>query len=177
MCEETKVCFHCKEELPVSNFTKSKDRKDGLASRCKLCLRIKVCKPIAKEGYKFCSKCGEELLLNLFRKDNATKDGKQPWCKDCYKLYMDKYRIENTEQLLEQTKKYREENPEAVLISSRKWRQENPDKIKEYKSQPHVKVADNMRARLRNAIKGHVKTKSAIDDLGCSINWFKDYIE
>lgn len=33
----TKTCFKCKQDLPTSNFSKKKDRKDGLQQDCKAC--------------------------------------------------------------------------------------------------------------------------------------------
>jgi len=35
---ETKVCFKCKMELPISRFSKNKYRKDGLQTGCKICM-------------------------------------------------------------------------------------------------------------------------------------------
>lgn len=34
---ETKTCTHCKEALPISNFTKGAKYKDGYRPQCKAC--------------------------------------------------------------------------------------------------------------------------------------------
>ena len=34
---ETKVCKECGQSLPISNFSKNKATKDGLANYCKKC--------------------------------------------------------------------------------------------------------------------------------------------
>ncbi len=49
------------------------------------------------------------------------------------------------------------------------------DCIEKYESFVHLKR--NLRSRLNKAMKNHHKTGSAVDDLGCSIEKFKEYIE
>lgn len=44
--ELTKRCSHCKEQVPQSNFTKNRNSKDGLGSRCLPCNRL-----MAKKHY------------------------------------------------------------------------------------------------------------------------------
>ncbi len=34
---ESKICSKCKEEKPVSEFTKNKAKKDGLSPQCRIC--------------------------------------------------------------------------------------------------------------------------------------------
>ena len=46
-----------------------------------------------------------------------------------------------------------------------------------YKGDINFKLADILRSRLNKAIKNGQKTGSAVDDLGCSIEEFKMYIE
>jgi hypothetical protein len=36
---EMKICNRCKKELPFSEFTKDKDKKDGYRTICKTCTR------------------------------------------------------------------------------------------------------------------------------------------
>lgn len=42
---------------------------------------------------------------------------------------------------------------------------------------PNVKIAHNLRIRLYQAVRGYVRSGSAVRDLGCSLDDFKTYIE
>lgn len=70
-----------------------------------------------------------------------------------------------------QTQQWKLQNPSKVATYSRKScykrRQENVG----------VKLAHNLRARLRLALLNEQKVGSAIQDLGCSIEYFKQYLE
>lgn len=45
------------------------------------------------------------------------------------------------------------------------------------KTNLHHRLASQLRKRLWKALKGNVKRGSAVKDLGCSINFLKDYLE
>lgn len=49
--------------------------------------------------------------------------------------------------------------------------------IERLKTDISFRLIFNLRARLRTAIKGNYKSGSAVKDLGCSIEFFKQYIE
>lgn len=52
---ETKVCKECGQSLPISNFSKNKATKDGLANYCKKCdkeRRRKSSGGITQQGVK-----------------------------------------------------------------------------------------------------------------------------
>jgi len=42
--QRTKQCSRCGEDKPVSEFYKVKSNKDGLAHKCRLCMKIASCK-------------------------------------------------------------------------------------------------------------------------------------
>jgi len=94
MCEiKTKVCKgECGLEKNLDEFTKNSGYKDGLCPKCKSCYsdeyykkqgRVKVDKPIPKEGCKFCSKCKEEKDYSEFCKSPDTSIGLSSKCKTC----------------------------------------------------------------------------------------------
>lgn len=56
-------------------------------------------------------------------------------------------------------------------VSSKAWMKKDPT------SPLRVKIGTNLRSRLNKAIKGNYKSGSAVEDLGCSIDEFKSYIE
>lgn len=65
--------------------------------------------------------------------------------------------------------------------ASRAWRKKNPDYSNVYTQvrraeDPNFKIAFNLRARLRLAVKLNIKAGSSVRDLGCSIDEFKVYI-
>lgn len=100
----------------------------------------------------------------------------------------------------ERVKKWKEENPDKVRINHkryyarhkkeilerrrdthRKYRKNNPDKVRKWRlkdnSKLSTRVSNNLRSRLRTALKGNYKSGSAVRDLGCAIDEFRKYIE
>lgn len=62
------------------------------------------------------------------------------------------------------------------------YRKANKDKINKTrndkkKNDPQYKLSILLRNRIRNALKGNYKGGSAIKDLGCSIEYLKNYLE
>lgn len=109
----TKKCTKCNRILPLDNFHKDKDNKDGFAHHCKDC-RNKYHRAVSKEkrlrnpkkiwwlglpipnvipGYKGCTRCLDIKPINQFSKNNATQDGFSHLCRACAKKYMDEYVI------------------------------------------------------------------------------------
>lgn len=139
MSEETltKTCTKCKEEKPVSEFSKQKDKKDGLRCNCKECIKnsykIYSNKNKSKDIdvlTKICTICGLEKTLEEFHKNNSKKYGVNSCCSLCEKenkkeyvekhkneasIYQKEYRIKNIEKLNIKSKKYRDENPELLF--------------------------------------------------------------
>lgn len=71
-------------------------------------------------------------------------------------------------------------------LSNKAWYERNKDKKKTkttayHKTRPLIderfRLARNLRKRLRSALKDNFKTGSAVEDLGCSIEDFKIYLE
>jgi len=79
----------------------------------------------------------------------------------------------------EREKAYRERNRERINAQNRKNKQKESykQKEKEYRSSPQRRLAGNLRSRLRNVIKGKTKSGSSVKDLGCSLDFFLNYIE
>lgn len=105
--EETRVCTKCKQEKPLSEFSKHRSTKDGLRYMCKDCAnkafreycKQKIAlakfnnsvnnniKPINPNLYeaktRFCPKCNQFKNLTEFNKNKSCKDGLQGYCRDC----------------------------------------------------------------------------------------------
>ena len=88
----------------------------------------------------------------------------------------------NKEKRKEQMKKYREENRErcnSLTAASKRRRREyiNEYERTKYHSDPQYALKKRLRRRMKLALAKGWKTGSAVRDLGCSIDFFKEYIE
>jgi hypothetical protein len=184
---KNKKCKGCEIIKPLTEFSVAKENKDGFNNTCKKCKckyaklyteknKFKVLKrrkelykkPLQPEKYirlenKICSVCSENKPIDSFNKNNFKKDGYRPECKVCQSKKAREYRLKNGDKL-------------------KKYRIENKDKINTYKKNKkendiNYKITCNLRTRLWSAIKNNYKNGSAVDDLGCSIEYFKVYIE
>lgn len=99
------------------------------------------------------------------------------------KEYMSEYNRKNRDILREKKKQQIANNPEyaASLRRSKKaWQDRNKNYANEYNKKrklidPNFKLKMMLRTRLYQSVKG-LKLKSALDLLGCEIEYFKTYI-
>jgi hypothetical protein len=184
---ENKKCKKCEILKPLIDFSIAKENKDGLNNVCKKCKceyaklhrknnkdiisnRRKVLykKPSVPENYviienKICSICFLNKAITDFNKNKYKKDGHRPECKVCQSKKGGKYRSNNVNKL-------------------KQYRLDNKIKINQYKKNKketdiNYKITCNLRTRLWGAIKNNYKSGSAVNDLGCTIEYFKTYIE
>lgn len=127
---------------------------------------------------KKCTKCKLHKETNLFHKDISRYDGLCATCKECKKKYM----AENKEHF----KEYRKINYEKFSNYMKQYRKDNKEELNKKVAiyEKHKKSVDVnfklrrlLRDRLRKALKNNYKNGSAVRDLGCSIEFFKTYIE
>lgn len=122
---------------------------------------------------KKCTKCSEEKNVTNFYKHPKTKDGLYPSCKDCQreysKIYVRSQQHKEYNSKYQKTEKYREY---ARSYFREKYKEE-------YHSNPQLKIANNLRKRLRTSLKENkgIRIGSAIRDLGCSISELKAHLE
>lgn len=119
---------------------------------------------------KVCTKCKIEQDLSNFHKKKRSKDGLQSWCKKCSNVRNRKY-----------YKKYYQNNKEKIRRRKSDWRAVNKEWTRKYerklrKENIQFRLSRILRSRLWEAIKGH-KVGSAVNDLGCSIKFLKEYLE
>jgi hypothetical protein len=145
---------------------------------------------------KICIKCKVIKDISLFVK---TKNS----CKDCQREYKKNYRKNNLEYIKNKNKEYYVSNKEDILKSSSNYYSNNKDKKLEYqkeyaslnkekisaykmdyqrnrrKTDPVYKLKYVVGRMIRNSLKckGLSKNKKSMDILGCSIEFFKAYIE
>ncbi len=102
------------------------------------------------------------------------------------KEYQRLHYLKNKERKLLQRKIYLETNKEKAYKKQRecgaRWFKENKEKVYAYrknrlKTNVSAKISETLRKRLKAALSREYKTGSAINLLGCSIDYFKEYIE
>ena len=111
-----------------------------------------------------CRRCEKSKLVDDFYKDHRV-------CKECKKL--------------DRVQHYKK-NKNQTRISQNIYKLSHENEIKEYKriwqnnkinnSLEH-KLKNNLRSRLYKVLKRNQKSGSAINDLGCSVEFLKEYLE
>ena len=152
---ESKVCGTCKQSLPTSSFNKRAASKDGLGHACKSC----------RKQYKadYLSK-NRDLLSRKFKK--AYAENPEYW-----KEKTRKYSAKNAEACRKKALEYQARNIDKVYARQRKWAAEKR------KSDIQFKLRTNLRRRLHRALNGKLKAASAVDDLGCTVSYLKEWLE
>ena len=105
----------------------------------------------SRDESKKCRNCEQIMSVHNFGVDNSRADGRRYVCNSCRKHENASYRSRNKRKL-------------ADYIFTRKRKDTN------------FHLATNLRARLNMALKSK-KAISAVRDLGCTIDQFKDWIE
>ena len=98
-----------------------------------------------------------------------------------------KYAIKNREKILAYHAKYRKKNKEKINRGGKEWYYKNKEKVRARqriyerirRNTLHFKIKDNMRRRIRTALKknGGKKTKRTMKLVGCTAEQLKQYIE
>lgn len=149
---------------------------------------------------KKCIRCGLKLSLDNFVKNKNKPDGHHVVCKPCTKIYKANYYKENKEKILRQFKERYAENPEKYRELERCRRNEDPELYKkralgyqkankdkvntrhrrweseQRKSNEQYKMRAFIRQNLNNALKRDSVNCIAVQHLGCSISFYKDYL-
>lgn len=146
---------------------------------------------------KLCSKCKTSKLKTCFSKQTSKADGLQTHCKTCKREYKKAWDLANAEYVRSSNSDWHaknkcrtkatnavwyKNNKEKALHKCRQWRAKNRDHINKKAQQRHknnieVKVKARLRTRLHGAIRNNYKSGSAVVDLGCSVEFFKKYLE
>lgn len=151
---------------PLDAFAKKVRNPDGLQRECRKC--------VSEYKKQYREKLGEELLImkRLSHHKHKHKRGAyREKNKDHIKEVTKKYKVEHKEQIKEIRKEYLKENIEQVRETRNSYTKRRREQ------DINFRLAGNLRNRLRNAIHRDSKMGSAVSDLGCSIQEFKEYIE
>jgi hypothetical protein len=128
---------------------------------------------------KNCKKCGELKSLESYPKDSRLKDGRRNVCKSCVNKRFMEWKSKSN--FREYQKEHYENNKESIMETNRRWLENNREysnakQREKYKNDINFRLKVNLRNRLYGAIKIH-KNGSAVNDLGCTIDFLKDYLE
>jgi hypothetical protein len=116
-----KVCCYCHVSQPNSNFTKDKNRSDGLYPQCRTCVRnyrdntcprckgkkdkrAKRCSACLNDEidirthspFRRCQKCARVFPISQFGVNNSRPDGLQNWCSECMRTHTNGRRKEQS---------------------------------------------------------------------------------
>lgn len=146
---------------------------------------------------KKCNHCKTLQPLAGFHRNKKKPDGRCPECKGCESVRKKKYYQKNKDRIDAKNRKWSKEHQEQQRALGRKsyhkrkfkakqyndqWRKNNrnyPAKWARQKRQDDLifRLKDNLRCRLYRALKRGYKAGSAVQDLGCSVEELKQYLE
>lgn len=120
------------------------------------------------------------------RRKAYQKDYNKKRDKEKHKIAKKAYREANKQTLIDKQKAYNKLNKDKIKVYKNNYYRDNKDKLRlkqkdyinnRFKTNLQFKLRHNLRGRLKLAIKNNFKAGSAINDLGCSIEELKQYLE
>jgi hypothetical protein len=93
------------------------------------------------------------------------------------KAVKDAWYAKNRDKEIAKAKKWQKENPEKAKAATSKYVKNSNYTMNRYNNDIQFRLRVILRNRLLQSIKTDAKAGSAVQDLGCSINEFKDYLE
>jgi len=131
---------------------------------------------------KICGKCEQLLISTEFHKNKDRRDGLDNRCKVCKKIHNVEYYKLYKAKIQKNHLEWKNRNPEY----SKQYYQINKDRINCYykvynkkrkQEDLNFKISSCLRSRLTTAIKNSIKKGSHVKDLGCTIDFLKNYLE
>lgn len=134
---------------------------------------------------KLCKKCDIFKDLTEFHKNKNEIDGRSFSCKDCRKQDSRKRYSEKREQLIQYQKEYRKQNSSIIALKKKVYQARRKDEVNSYyrkyhelkKIDPMYLLPKKIRGRINKALRNGYKVGSAVEDLGCSIEFLISYLE
>jgi len=198
-----KKCNHCKKYKKLSEFSKDSETKDGFKLTCKKCCSNyykqyynKNSEKQKEKSRKYYKNNKEKIKewaknwykLNIEHVKKRNKKYKEQHKEELKKYYVSRrdreikrmraYRIKNKEKI----KKYRESRKEQhkLYLKANKKRileVANIYRKNKYKTDINFRLAYNLRNKLYKTITKQTKNKSALELVGCSIEFLKKHLE
>ena len=110
---------------------------------------------------KICTKCEVSKNINEFYKNGS---GTKSICKICEKILKIEYNKNNKNKRQLANRKYYLNNKEKYV--NKKWSEVSEE----------IKIGNRLRCRVRNALKGKIKSKPTWELLGCTMREFKTHL-
>lgn len=148
-----KKCSTCKIEKELSNFTKDKNKKDGLKINCRECSNL--------QNKKYCQENKEEISKRQ-------------------KIYNKETRIIDKEAIKKYKHEYYKQNKEEIERKKREYVLANKERLNKIRRENIVKRINNtIGGSIRKYLKSINKPKRSrtFEILGCPIDNFKLYLE
>ena len=120
---------------------------------------------------KKCNSCKIEKDIADFNKDSNSKDGHRNECRACHKIQNARWRLRHLDHCKEVSTAWKHNNREKNLATTKKWQK------KQFESNSDYALAHSLRTRLNQALRSNYRAGSAVRDLGCTIEYFRKYIE
>lgn len=157
-----KRCSKCDKDLPLEDFGPDKSSKDGLHIYCK-----KHAKEMNKVWYEKNKKHKNEQSRAWYEKNKEHAN-------EVSRVWREKNK--------EYTRAYAKKNKERKKQIKKTWDEKNREHIREYEqtrytTDIHFRLTCVLRSRLYKVVKNGQKTGSAVQDLGCTIEEFRVYVE
>ena len=155
---ETKICASCKEEKPISCFSRNRNEKDGYKRYCKSCVsnqtaayreahaeevkernraaywksKEKADQRTAEQekiGVRTCSVCGIEKPLSEFYK--CGNGGYRSYCKKCANAKAHTYNEEHRDQIIESKRKYHKDHKAEIDAYNKEYYKNHSEEVKQ----------------------------------------------
>lgn len=167
---QRKKCSKCKQDKLLDDFYNSKNGLFGKSNYCKICHKEErvIREGLNKQKYR-------DMAMKSYWKnrEKALVSSKRIYNKNKEKILIrhSEWRKKNKEYMSEYHKNWYSKNREKKLKKNSDWEKE------EKKLNPLFKIKKNLRTRIYNAIKKNQKSDRTSILLGCSVDFFKIYIE
>ena len=194
-----KKCSKCGLIKSVDEFRKRKTSKDGLRNECKTCLKkyiakwrknhtqeIKASRKIRYQNHsEEIKKQSKEYRRNHIEEDKAKRKIYLKKHSDIIKQKRRQFYLKNKEKIKISHKYYTENNKEKIRERKRIYQLKHRKQIGEhwmkyyhqrYKTDIQFRIKHILRSRLSKFLTGDEKPHT-IELLGCSLQYFKKYIE
>lgn len=180
-----KQCSRCNQSKELESFNWNKNKVTHICTDCIRLWRREYRAKNSEKIKKYAKEYGKKYLLT-YVKPEASKQRSRDYAKKrrdeghTNKEYMKKYLkwYGKTKKAKDGSKKWYLKNRERILAKQKAKRPETraKDYVK-YQINIQYKLRKSIRRRLHEAIKDNYKSGSAVNDLGCSIDELKLYLE
>ena len=149
--KECKTCTVCCQEKLIGEFSKDKQKWDGLYPQCKSCVKIKM------DKWAFENK---DHLTEYHKKYN--KENKQK---------RKEYRVKTKDHIASYMRRWREKNKDHIKQYDKMYH--NTVEKKDI----NFRILHSLRGRLLQALKSNPKVESSRSLVGCTIEYLKSHLE